>query len=59
MRVKIKDTWYNSASEPICIQVSESEQEQIGRMKNFQGKFAVFPDTEKTSREEKLAWMDE
>jgi len=59
MRVKVGDKWFDSNEQPICIQVSEGEQEQIGRMDRRvakEGKYAVFPDIELT-REECLAFM--
>lgn len=47
MRVKIGEKWYDSNDEPICIQVSEVEQKQIGGMDRevaTNGKYASFPD---------------
>ena len=49
MRVKINDIWYDSKNQPICVQISDSEQKQIAEMDRSiatQGKYAVFPDTE-------------
>lgn len=60
MKVKIGDTWYGSNEQPICIQVSEIEQKQIGALDRSvakNGKYAVFPDAELTTAEEKLNWM--
>jgi len=60
MRVKIGGQWHDSALEPICLQVSESEQQQIAGMdrrvaKN--GKYAAFPDG--WVREKCFEWMNE
>ena len=47
MKVKIGNQWHDSNDEPICIQVSEVEQEQIGSMDRSiapHGKYAIFPD---------------
>lgn len=60
MRVKIGDKWHNSSLEPICLQLSESEQEQIGGMDRRianNGKFAAFPDG--WDREKCFEWMSE
>lgn len=60
MRVKIGDQWHDSSLEPICLQVSESEQEQIGGMDRriaSSGKFAKFPDV--WDREKCFEWMSE
>ncbi len=60
MRVKIGDTWYNSNKQPICIHVNEDEQQQIANMDRAvgkNGKYAVFPDDDKTTAEQKLEWM--
>lgn len=62
MRVKIGDTWYSSDEQPICIQVNETEQQQIGNLDRAvakEGKYAVFPESNKTSVEEKLDWMSD
>jgi hypothetical protein len=60
MRVRIGDKWYDSQLEPICIQVSEREQAQVGGMDRdvaMQGKYAVFP--EGWTVEQCREWMDE
>ncbi|WP_413615730.1 hypothetical protein MRB56_02345 [Halomonas cupida] len=47
MKVKVGNQWHDSNEEPICIQVSEGEQEQIGSMDRSvatEGKYAIFPD---------------
>ena len=62
MRVKIGDKWHSSDIEPICLQVNEVEQKQIAQMDRSvatSGKYAVFPDADQTSSEEKLDWMQE
>lgn len=61
MRVKIKDTWHDSKEEPICIQISEGEQEQIKNMDRRiaqNGKYAVFPDSDKMTRKQMLDFME-
>lgn len=60
MRVKIGDTWYDSNEQSICLQVSEGEQQQIADMDRAvskNGKYAVFPDADKTTATQKLEWM--
>ena len=60
MRVKVGDCWYSSDEQPICIQVSDGEQRQIANMDRSvatNGKYAIFPNPEKTTVEEKLEWM--
>ena len=47
MRVKINASWYDSADQPILVEVSEMEQSLIGdldRSVATHGRFAVFPD---------------
>jgi len=61
MRVKIGDTWYNSDDQPICIQLTEGEQKQICSMDrsiSTQGKYAIFPDADSMTIEEKLKFME-
>ena len=60
MRVKIGDTWYNSDEQPICIQISETEQRQIAELDRSvatNGKYAIFPDATIMSKDEMLQWM--
>lgn len=60
MRVRIGDLWHDSKLEPICIQVSEREQAQIGGMNRGpgrQGKYASFPDDWRADKCRE--WMDE
>lgn len=59
MRVKIGDQWHDSNLEPICLQVSESEQEQIAGMDRSiakEGKYALFPDSWRT--DQCFEWMN-
>lgn len=60
MRVKIGDRWHDSDLEPICLQISETEQEQIAGMDRSvakQGKYAKFPDSWQS--EKCREWMNE
>ena len=61
MRVKIRDTWYDSKDEPICIEISEFEQKQIAQMDRKiaqHGRYAVFPESwSQKSKDEKIKWM--
>lgn len=60
MKVKIGDKWYDSKDEPICLQVSKGEQEQIGnldRSKAPSGKYAVFPDESNWTPDSMHKWM--
>ena len=60
MKVKVGNTWYDSETIPICIQISEREQEHISKLDRSltkQGKYASFPDGWGTS-EEMRAWMN-
>jgi len=55
MKVKINDTWYDSEDTPICLELTEIDQELIDKMCG--SKIAFFPD-DYTNREEMLEWMD-
>lgn len=47
MKVKIGNTWHDSRDEPVCIQIDQTEQEQIAGLDRSiakQGKYASFPD---------------
>jgi hypothetical protein len=60
MRVKIDNTWYDSTEQPICIQIDELEQEQIGNIdRNLatQGKYAVFPNNVALTKDEMIEFM--
>lgn len=62
MRVKIGDKWYDSKDEPICIHVSELEQDKIGSMNRTviaQGKYGSFPENLKATAEQRLKWMND
>lgn len=46
MKVKIGNDWHDSTVEPICIQISAGEQQQIAELDRavaIEGKYAVFP----------------
>lgn len=46
MRVKVGDRWYDSRTEPVCVQFSEEERLKIASWDwgvAPQGKFCVFP----------------
>lgn len=58
MRVKIGNHWYSSEEEPICIQVSIVEQEQIANIDRkiaTAGKYAVYD--KYIDPDELLNWM--
>lgn len=60
MKVKIGNTWFDSNEQPICIQVSELEQKQIGNLDRtiaIHGKYAIFPDEVEMSDGEMIEWM--
>lgn len=60
MRVKVGDQWYSSDEQPICIQVSEGEQQQIADMDRSvapNGKYAVFPDAVSIDSDWMREWM--
>lgn len=62
MRVKIGNRWYDSNQQPICIQISEEEQEQIANMDRQvanKGKYASFPPNCNMSAAEMLKWMSD
>lgn len=62
MRVKIGDQWYNSEKQPICVQLSETEQQQIADMDRTvatKGKYASFPEGWPWSHDERLKWMSD
>ena len=61
MKVKVLDTWYDSNEQPLCIQITEQEQKQIGALDRSlagQGKYAVYSEEHGTP-EEILKWMAE
>jgi len=61
MKVKIGNKWYDSSNQPICIQVSQKEQEiiaSIDRENAPKGKFACFPDKPILSKSEMVSWME-
>lgn len=61
MRVKIGNVWYDSSEQPICIQISKEEQQQIAgldRSSAVQGKYAVFPEWYKATADEMVEWMN-
>ena len=58
MRVKIGNQWHDSEVEPICIQLSPVEQQQIAGMDRtvaLNGKYAVFPSG--WERSQAIEWM--
>ncbi|WP_275286892.1 hypothetical protein [Halomonas elongata] len=60
MRVKIGNQWHDSNEEPICIQLSPGEQEQVAgmdRTKAPEGKFAIFPGSWGGDRCAMRRWM--
>lgn len=62
MKVKIGNKWYDSNDEPICIQVSEGEQKQIGEMDRSvakKGRYAIFPNAQNWTQEQMIEWMNE
>jgi len=61
MRVKIGNVWHNCEDEPICIQISKGEQEQIASLDRriaTEGKYAIFPDSCGLTKDQMLAWME-
>ena len=62
MRVKIGDTWYDAQDQPLCIEVTEEEQRQIGALKREEeslGRYAVFPINKEFSEAVMFNWMRE
>ena len=60
MKVKIGDTWYDSDEQPICVQVTEGEQQQIADIDRAvapAGKYCIFPDSEDWDMESMREWM--
>lgn len=45
MRVNIKGVWYDSKSEPIQIQVSDSDKKNIADMLPSADNYVTYPDT--------------
>jgi len=44
MRVKVGDKWFDAKEQPICIQYSDGEREQINSNPGSNRKYAQFPD---------------
>ena len=62
MRVKIGDTWYDSNDQPLCIQVSEDEQQAIADMDRSiatSGKFGVGKTDSSFTPDDFRAWIKE
>ncbi|QFT84457.1 hypothetical protein FIU88_05620 [Halomonas sp. THAF12] len=60
MRVKVANQWHDSDEEPVAIQVSTVEQQQIGSMDRTQapnGRYAVFPDAWSANQEAMRDWV--
>ena len=60
MKVKIGSRWYSSEHEPICIQVTSKERDQIASLNPTRTpsmKYASFPEELAITVEEKLEWM--
>lgn len=62
MRVKIGNRWHDSDEEPVAIQVSTVEQQQIASMDRTvapNGRYAVFPDSWSANRFAMKRWIAE
>lgn len=60
MRVKVGDTWYECLpGQPIMVELLPGDRENIKNMSPEAKRYALFDDTDKSSLEEKFAWMSE
>ncbi|MEC8917120.1 MAG: hypothetical protein VX796_05810 [Pseudomonadota bacterium] len=62
MRVKIGKQWFDSSEVPICVQLSEADQQNIAAIDRTvapQGKYASFPDNTDMTSEQMREWMNE
>ena len=60
MWVKIGETWHDSNEQPIMIQLSEGEQEQIANIDREvapKGRYALYPIEAFNSHEELMEWI--
>lgn len=61
MKFKVKDVWYDSDIEPLCLQVNEVEQRHIAeldRSKAPEGKYGSFPLNAELSMEQMLEFIE-
>lgn len=56
MRVKVNNTWYDSSTSPIMVELSEKDRENIANMPPESSKYAMY-DQDRMSKEDMLAWM--
>lgn len=60
MRVKVGDQWFKcEPGQPVMIEVTESDKQNIANMHPEATRYAVFDDGDGWSNERKLTWMDE
>jgi hypothetical protein len=58
MKVKIGNTWYDSMHEPICVELTDKDKENIQNMLPESKKYACFPDSWDGKPKSKLReWM--
>lgn len=58
MRIKIKDTWYDSKADyPIMVEFQDDEKEIVSNMPKHAMRYAILPRT--WTQEEVDKWMDE
>lgn len=58
MRVKVGNVWYEAENEqPIMIELTQKDKENIRNMHPDATKYAIFPDGKMTT-DEKLGWME-
>lgn len=60
MRVKVGDKWFAAEpGRPIMVELKNGDKENIVNMHPDAACYALFDDADKTTAEEKLAWMNE
>lgn len=62
MRIKVQDKWFDSDEEPLCVQFSKKDLENLKNAEwpeNVKHKYATFPDHFEMTQEECSEWMDE
>lgn len=59
MRIKIADKWYEvDIDQPIMIELTDKDKENIRNMSSSATKYAIFHDLEPKTIEQKWAWME-
>jgi len=59
MRVKIGDKWFDGNEQPVMVELTDSDKQNIANMLPHCTKYAMFPDNDHRSTEDMKKWMSE